>query len=79
VRLRIRGLDQPGGGRDVHQLDGDLTVLADGRLVLLTPEEEVVDLGDALAALVAEEPDALGDRHMVAYAWCSRCSTATRG
>jgi len=45
-------------------LIGDLTALADGRLVLRTPDGSTHDLTDALAALVGEEPDALGDRHI---------------
>jgi len=32
--------------------------------VLLTDDGEAHDLGDVLAALVGEEPDALGDRHI---------------
>src|SRR5262249_16682776 len=31
------------------RLDGDLTVGADGRLLWMTPDEEVHDLGDAIA------------------------------
>ena len=46
------------------QLEGDLTVMADGRLAWMTPDEAVHDLGDVLAALVGERPDALGDRHI---------------
>jgi hypothetical protein len=45
-------------------VDGDLTVLADGRLALMTADEELHDLGDVLAALVGGPPDALGDRHV---------------
>ena len=60
----VKGRDQPGVGRRVHRLAGDLTVLADGRLALLTADEQVHDLGDVLAALVGEPPDALGDRHV---------------
>lgn len=41
-----------------------MTVLADGRLALMTSDEEVHDLGDVLAALVGEPHDALGDRHI---------------
>jgi hypothetical protein len=62
--LRIRGLDQPGVGREAFRLADDLTVLAGGRVVLLAPDGEALDLGDALAALVGEKPDALGDRHV---------------
>jgi hypothetical protein len=48
-------------------------VLVDGRLALLTPDEEVHDLGEVLAALVGEAPDRVpgtrlrvgrGDRHV---------------
>jgi hypothetical protein len=60
----VMGGDEPGLGREVHRLTGDLTVLADGRLALVTPDEEVHDLGEVLAALVGEAPDALGDRHV---------------
>ena len=56
--------DEPGLGRGAHRLVGDLTVLADGRLVLMTGDEQVHDLGDVLAALVGEPPDAIGDRHI---------------
>jgi hypothetical protein len=60
----VQGRDEPGIGCQVHRLTGDLTVLADGRLALMTPDEEVHDLGDVLAALVGEGRDALGDRHI---------------
>lgn len=56
--------DEPEVGRRAHALSGDLTVLADGRLALLLPSGEVVDVGDAFAALVAEPPDGVGDRHI---------------
>ena len=66
--LMVTGRDEPGlgppRGHPVHRLMGDLTVLADGRLALVTPDEEVHDLGEVLAALVGEAPDALGDRHV---------------
>jgi hypothetical protein len=58
------GADQPGVDREAFCVVGDLTAQADGRLVLLTPDGEAHDLGDVLAALVAEEADALGDRHI---------------
>jgi hypothetical protein len=61
--LRV-GADQPGVGREVFRLVGDLTALADGRLVLLTEAGEAHDLGDVLAALVGEQPDSLGDHHI---------------
>jgi hypothetical protein len=64
LRLRKAGADQPGVGREAFELVGDLTVLAGGRLALLTPDGEPHDLGDVLAALVREGPDALGDRHI---------------
>jgi len=60
----VKGRDEPGIGRQVHHLTGGLTVLPDGRLALMTPEERVYDLGEVLAALVGEAPDALGDRHL---------------
>jgi hypothetical protein len=60
----VKGADQPQLGRAVHRLAGDLTVLADGRIALMTPDEALHDLGDVLAALVGEPPDALGDRHV---------------
>jgi hypothetical protein len=60
----VNGRDEPGLGRQVHRLVGDLTVLADGRLALMTPDEDVFDLGDVLSALVVEPRDALGDRHL---------------
>ena len=60
----VKGRDEPRVGRQLHRLVGDLTVLADGRIALMTPDEAVHDLGDALAALVGEPPDALGDRHI---------------
>jgi hypothetical protein len=64
----VRGRDEPDVGRGVHRLTGDLTVLADGRLALVTPDEEVHDLADVLAALVGEAPDRVpsgrGDRHV---------------
>ena len=66
------GSDQPGVGRaqraPAFRRVGDLTVLADGRLVLVSDEGDVADLADALAALVGEEPDRVpsgrGDRHI---------------
>jgi hypothetical protein len=64
LRLVRIGADQPGVGRESYQFAGDLTAQADGRLVLLTPDGEAHDLADVLAALVGEEPDALGDRHI---------------
>src|SRR6266542_2186589 len=64
LRLLRAGADQPDVGRETYRLAGALTVLADGRLALLGAEGEVVDLGDALAALVGEEPDEMGDRHV---------------
>lgn len=60
----VKGTDQPRPDGRRFRLEGDLTVLADGRVALLTPDEEVHDLGALLAALVAEPPDALGDRHV---------------
>ena len=60
----VKGADQPDLARRVHRLVGDLTVLADGRLALMTRDETVHDLGDVLAALVGEPPDAVGDRHI---------------
>jgi hypothetical protein len=60
----VKGADEPALGRAVHRLTGDLTVLADGRIALMTADEAVHDLGDVLAALVGEGPDALGDRHV---------------
>ena len=60
----VKGRDEPGVGRQLHRVDGDLTVLGDGRLALMTADEELHDLGDVLAALVGEPPDALGDRHV---------------
>lgn len=60
----VKGRDQAGVGGQVHRVAGDLTVLADGRLALMTGDEQVHDLGDVLAALVGERPDALGDRHV---------------
>ena len=76
--LRV-GADQPGGGREAFRLVGDLTALADGRLVLPTPDGEAHGPADALAALVGEEPDEMGDRHIGRVSWCSRCSTGTKG
>jgi hypothetical protein len=58
------GRDEPGFGRQVHRVVGDLTVLAGGRLALMTPDEEVHDLGDVLATLVGDPPDGLRDRHI---------------
>jgi hypothetical protein len=52
----VKGRDELGVGRHLHRVDGDLTVLADGRPALMTADEEVHDLGDVLAAL----PDDLG-------------------
>jgi hypothetical protein len=60
----VKERDAPSVGRELHRVAGDLTVLADGRLALMTADEEVHDLGDVLAALVGEPPDALGDRHV---------------
>lgn len=60
----VNGRDEPGLGRRAHRLVGDLAVLADRRLVPMTRDEEVHDLGDVLAALVGEPADALGDRHI---------------
>lgn len=60
----VKGWDEPGVGREVHRVVGDLTVLADGRLALMTADEEVHDFGDVLAALVGEPRDARGDRHV---------------
>jgi hypothetical protein len=60
----VKGTDQPRPDARCVRLEGDLTVLADGRIALLTPDEEVHDLGALLAALVGEPPDALGDRHV---------------
>ena len=60
----VKGTDQPSPDGRRFRLEGDLTVLADGRIALLTPDEEVHDLGALLAALVGEPPDALGDRHV---------------
>ena len=64
LRIVPIGADQPGVGRETFRLVGDLTAQADGRLVLLTEDGTAHDLGAALAALVGEEPDALGDRHI---------------
>jgi hypothetical protein len=64
VMAIVEGSDQPQPDGRSFILEGDLTVLVDGRLALLTPDEEVHDLGDLLAALVGEPPDALGDRHV---------------
>jgi hypothetical protein len=64
LRLLGGGSDQPGAGCETFRLVGDLTALADGRLVLLTADGDAHDLADVLAALVGEEPDALGDRHI---------------
>jgi len=64
LRLVRVGADQPGARRESFRLVGDLTAQADGRIVLLTPDGEAHDLSDVLAALVGEEPDALGDRHI---------------
>jgi hypothetical protein len=79
----VRGRDEPDVGRGVHRLTGDLTVLADGRLALVTPDEEVHDLGDVLAALVGEAPDRVpSGRATATSAGCasrSRWSTATSG
>jgi hypothetical protein len=58
----VKGHD--GVGPPVLRLEGDLTVGADGRLLWMTPDERVHELGDVLAALVGEQPDALGDRHV---------------
>jgi hypothetical protein len=60
----VDGADQPCPDGRRFRFEGDLTVLADGRVALLTPDEEAHDLGALLAALVGEEPDALGDRHV---------------
>ena len=60
----VNARDAPGVGRQRHRVGGDLTVLADGRLALMTADEQVHDLGDVLAALIGEPPDALGDRHV---------------
>jgi hypothetical protein len=60
----VGGRDQPGVGRRAHRVVGDLTVLRDGRLVLVTPDEAVHDLGDVLAALVGEPAGPLGDRQV---------------
>jgi len=64
MRILRVGADQPGVGWETFRLVGDLTVQADGPLILLTADGEADDLGDALAALVGESPDALGDRHI---------------
>jgi hypothetical protein len=64
LRLLKVGADEPAIGQEAFRLVGGLTVRADGRLALLTPNGEVHDLADVLAALVGEEPDALGDRHI---------------
>jgi hypothetical protein len=71
LRLRGGGSDQPGAG-ETFRLVGDLTALADGRLVLLTPDGDAHDLADVLAALVGEGRDRVpgapwvgrGDRHI---------------
>jgi hypothetical protein len=62
--LIVKGGDEPGAARSIHRIVGDVTVLADGRLALMTMGEEVHDLGEVLAALVGEPRDALGDRHV---------------
>jgi hypothetical protein len=59
---RPLGAGQPGVDRETVRLVGDLTALANGRLVLLTADGEAHDLADVLAALVGAEPDAPGDR-----------------
>jgi hypothetical protein len=64
LRVVGKGTDEPGLGRETFRLVGDLTALADGRLVLLTPDGDAHDLADVLASLVREVPDALGDRHI---------------
>ena len=64
LRVLRAGADEPGIGVEAFRLIGDLTALADGRLVLLTADGEAHDLADVLAALVGEAPDALGDRHI---------------
>jgi hypothetical protein len=64
VVVIVKGTDQPGTGAQRFHLEGDLTVLADGRVALLTPDEEAHDLGALLAALVGEPSDPLGDRHV---------------
>ena len=63
LRIARPGADQPGVDRQVHRLEGDLTALRSGRLVL-TDDGSAHDLGDVLAALVGEEPDGVGDRHV---------------
>jgi hypothetical protein len=62
--LIVEGGDELNVDRRVHRLDGDLTVLTDGRVVLMAGDAEVHDLGDVLAALVDEPADALGDPHV---------------
>jgi hypothetical protein len=64
LRVLRAGADEPGVGVETFRLIGDLTALADRRLVLLTADGETHDLADVLAALVGEAPDALGDRHI---------------
>ena len=64
LRLLGGGSDQPGAGCETFRLVGDLTALADGRLVLGTADGDGHDLTDVLGAPVGEERDALGDRHI---------------
>jgi hypothetical protein len=64
VMFVVEGADQPCPDARRFRFEGDLTVLADGRVALLAPDEEVHDLGALLAALIGEEADALGDRHV---------------
>jgi hypothetical protein len=68
----VKGRAKPDADHQIHRVVGDLTVLADGRLALMTPDEAVHDLGDVLAVLVGEPPDRVpgtlrvgrGDRHL---------------
>lgn len=64
VVFMVNGNDQPGHDALRLCLEGDLTVLADGRLALMTPDEAVHDLGALVDALVGEPRDPLGDRHV---------------
>jgi hypothetical protein len=71
LRIVAAGADQP-GGRGSFRLVGDLTALADGRLVLLPVDGEAHDPADVLAAPVGGERDRVpgtlwvgrGDRHI---------------
>jgi hypothetical protein len=55
--LRRPGPDQPGTDPEAFEFAGDLTALAEGRLVLLSDDREAHDLDGVLASLVGEEPD----------------------